>query len=322
MTLTTPRTTGPTTGLTIGPTTPPTIGPITRRRALTILAAAAPALAFAPGAPVTRWRGRALGAEASITLAGTGAGPALDAARDAIRRAEAAFSLFDPASALSRLNAGGSLLRPPPEMLALAAEVSRLHALSDGAFDPTVQPLWRLLAQTRGRADAAQIAEARALIGWDGVRVDAAEIAFDRPGMALTFNGIAQGFATDRAAAALAAHGFAAALVDVGEWRAMDGTWRIARGDGGEVLTLSRRAMATSEPGAMRLGASGHILSPGGAAQGFSRVTILAPTAALADGLSTALCAAGPGRARAIMARAPLASMIAETADGARIEIG
>jgi thiamine biosynthesis lipoprotein len=79
------------------------------------------------------------------------------------------------------------------------------------------------MAASRGRPDPADLADARGLIGWDAVHVDAAEIAFDRPGMALTFNRIAQGFATDRAAAALAAHGFGHVLVNVGEWRGLGG---------------------------------------------------------------------------------------------------
>lgn len=296
---------------------------LTRRRMLAITAAAAPALAFAPGAPRTTWRGRALGADASITLVGDGAAPALAAARDAIRRAEAAFSLFDPASALSRLNAAGRLTAPPPDMLALMAEVAALHAISGGAFDPTVQPLWRLMADTRGRPDASDLARARALVGWRHVRVDPGEIAFDRPGMALTFNGVAQGFATDRAAAALAAHGFGHALVNAGEWRGIGGPWRLGAED--QVLRLQNRAAATSEPGALRFGAggAGHILSPFGADSiGFARVTVIADAAARADGLSTALCAAGPGRAAAIMAGSPGARMIADLTHGARMTLG
>lgn len=296
---------------------------LTRRRALALFAAAAPALAFAPGAPRTTWRGRALGADVSITLVGGGAQAALAAARDAIRRAEAAFSLFDPASALSRLNAAGRLASPPPEMLALIAEVDALHAITDGAFDPTVQPLWRLMADMRGRPDAGALARARALIGWRDVRVSSDEVTFARAGMALTFNGIAQGFATDRASAALAAHGFGHALVNVGEWRGLGGPWRLRAED--QVLRLSNRAAATSAPGALRFGAggTGHILSPFGADSiGFARVTVIADTAARADGLSTALCAAGPGRVAAIMARAPGAQMIADLTHGARMTLG
>ena len=82
-------------------------------------------------------------------------------------------------------------------------------------------------------------------------------------------------------------------------------------------------AAATSAPGALLLGRAGHILSPHGAESvGFETVTVAAPTATLADGLSTALCAAGPGRAAAIMARAPEARMLARAAHGGEMRLG
>ena len=42
-----------------------------------------------------------------------------------------------------------------------------------------------------------------------------------KPGMALTLNGIAQGYAGDLARAALQAHGIEHALIDTGEWSAL-----------------------------------------------------------------------------------------------------
>lgn len=294
---------------------------LTRRRVLTVLAAAAPALALGPGAPRAAWRGRALGAEASITLYGDHAEAALAAARDALRRVEAAASLFDPGSELSRLNRDGRLRAPSADFLALMEVAGQVHAVSDGAFDPTVQPLWRLMAETRGRPPDAALAAARGLTGWEMVRVDARELAFARPGMALTLNGIAQGFAADRAAAALAAHGFEHALVSAGEWRALGGGWRLGSPFG--PLRVEGEAVATSAPGALLLGGSGHILSPFGAESlGFAQVTVRAPSAALADGLSTALCAAGPGRAAAIMARVPGARALGRLGHGGEVAFG
>ncbi|MGG7567301.1 FAD:protein FMN transferase [Rhodovulum sp. DZ06] len=296
-------------------------GLLTRRRFIALSACAA-GVGLAARAPQVEWRGRALGAEASITLRGAGAEPALSAALDAIRRVEAAASLFDPASALVRLNAAGRLDAPPAELLALLEAAGRVHALSGGAFDPSVQPVWRLLAESRGAPGPGALAQARALVGWDGVRVDPGAVAFDRPGMALTLNGIAQGFATDRAAAALAAHGFDRALVNVGEYRALGGGWRLGSGFGTLGLAAGEAA-ATSAPGALLLGQGGHILAPGGAAaEGFETVTVRAPSATLADGLSTALCAAGPGRAAGIIARAPGARMLARLADGREMRLG
>lgn len=294
---------------------------LSRRRMMTILAAAAPAAVFAPSRPRAAWRGVAMGAEAAITLTGPEAAPALAAARDAIRRVEAAFSLHDPGSELSRLNRDGRLASPSAEMLALLAEAGRIHAISQGAFDPTIQPLWLLLARSRGRPDPAARARAAALTGWEGVQVSATEIAYARPGMAMTFNGIAQGFAADRARAALAAHGFSHALVNAGEFAALSGPWRLGSPFG--ALALDGDAVATSAPMALPLGGAGHILHPGAAASGpgFAAVTLRAPSATLADGLSTAICAAGPARAAAIMAQAPQARLLARLEDGRSLRI-
>lgn len=270
----------------------------TRRRFLSISAAA---LAL-PGAAMARvqtarWTGVALGASASVTLAGISpidARPIFAGLEAELARLERIFSLYRPDSALVRLNETGRLTNPPPELLELLALAGTIHRATKGAFDPTVQPLWQALA-TGGDVTAAM-----RLIGWDALRIDAQEIHFTRPGMALTLNGIAQGEITDRIAALLTRQGFGDVLVDIGEIAARghrpDGTpWQagIATPQGTIVhrVTLSDRALATSAPKGTLLSADqGHILGPQGQGPCHSLVTLSAPKAALADGLSTALC--------------------------------
>ncbi|MCR8547559.1 FAD:protein FMN transferase [Salipiger sp. P9] len=258
---------------------------LTRRRFLSISAAAlcaGPALAMSPA----RWRGVALGAEAEITLHGPGAGDALAAAVVRLRAVERCFSLYDPGSELSRLNRVGRL-RPSEEFRALVSMAETVHRATDGAFDPSVQPLWQALA-LGGDVDAA-----RAVVGWDRV-AQGREIVLG-PGQALTFNGIAQGFATDAVAELLAARGFDHALVDAGEFRVLGGPWRLGLADPAQgylgTRTLTGAAVATSSPGALMLGDTGHILDPRG--QGgarWSTVSVEAERAALADAFSTACC--------------------------------
>src|SRR5690606_10882163 len=77
-----------------------------------------------------------------------------------------------------------------------------------------------------------RIANALAFVGFDGVGFNRDRIAFARSGMALTLNGIAQGFITDRIVELLRAGGVTSTLADVGEIRALgrrpDGTpWRV-----------------------------------------------------------------------------------------------
>lgn len=265
---------------------------LSRRRLLAI----AGALAL-PGRAAARhrWAGVAFGADVTITLDAPAAEaePAIAEARTLVARLEAEFSLFDEKSALSRLNRSGELRDASPDFRALMAAADLAHRATGGVFDPSIQPLWRLLAQTRGRPDARARAAAEAAIGWARVGQDA-RITLE-PGMALTFNGIAQGYATDRVTDLLAARGFSRLLVNIGEFRAGDGVWRLGFADPEfglvEDFAISRVAVATSSPGALRFGTSGvgHILHP--AAQPcWSSVSVEAAHAAVADALSTAFC--------------------------------
>ena len=163
---------------------------LTRRRFLTISAAS---LAAGPAqAARSTWQGRALGADVSITIHGPHevAEPALQAARTAIARVEAEFSLFDPTSALSRLNRSGRIAQPDPMMLDLLQAADRVNRMTAGLFDPTIQALWR------AHADGSDTGAARKAIGWDRVRVARDAVELDK-GQSLTLNGIAQGYATD-----------------------------------------------------------------------------------------------------------------------------
>jgi thiamine biosynthesis lipoprotein len=196
-------------------------------------------------------------------------------------------------SALTRLNRDGRLAWPSPELWSLLALAGQVHAATGGAFDPTVQPLWLAIATGGDQA------RARALIGWGRVSRSAEEIRL-APGQQLTLNGIAQGWAADRIAACLRAQGFADALIDMGEVAALgrrdDGQpWRRAPSPArGAILaeaTLANRALATSSPRGTLIGAACPISSgPQGQPPLWQTVSVSAPSAALADALSTAFC--------------------------------
>lgn len=260
------------------------------RRRFFAIAAACAAVPVASWAQT--WRGQALGAAAEITLSGPRdrVEAALADARSELARIEALFSLYQPRSALSRLNETGRLAAPDPAFSEILALCDRVATATLGRFDPTVQPLWRALSQ------GGDLGAARALIGWG--RVQRGPVIRLAPGQALTLNGIAQGYASDRVAAGLAAAGFDRALVDIGEFRGLGGPWRIGiedpvHGRLGQV-TLTDGAVATSSPGALHLpGGATHILDPlsgGTVAPLWSTVSVEADSAALADALSTALC--------------------------------
>ncbi|UWR21903.1 FAD:protein FMN transferase [Sulfitobacter sp. S190] len=256
---------------------------LTRRRFLTITAAA---LAAPAAGHAQHWHGRAFGADVAITLTGPApmAAPALAAARARLRAVEAAFNLYDSGSDLRRLNATGQLDAPGPLFGALMDHADRMHRATDGHFDPTVQPLWQAIAQ------GADTAAARRAIGWHRVVHRADRITLGR-GQALTFNGIAQGFATDLVTQTLQAHGLTNCLVNMGEHRATGGPYRLGlhdplQGSMGH-RTLTDRAIATSSPAATPLGPQGHILHAR-ATPHWSTVSVEADTATVADAASTA----------------------------------
>lgn len=284
---------------------------LTRRRFLAISAAisAVPGASLA-GAPVARWQGTALGAGASMILVGMQEAAAQEiftTIQSEVARLEGIFSLYHTGSALARLNETGRLADPPSELLDLLKLSDGLHRTTDGAFDPTVQPLWLLQAAAAAEErppTPSETAKAQWQSGWKHLHFTSQSVYFARAGMALTLNGIAQGYIADRVAALLRSHGLTDVLIDMGEIAALgnrvDGTpWRaaIALPDGRIVreVKLGERALATSAPfGTLldRSGKVGHILDPRTGQPGgrWQLASVSAPNAALADGLSTAFC--------------------------------
>jgi thiamine biosynthesis lipoprotein len=289
-----------------------TVRRIGRRRAITILAASAGAVllpkAARSAAPARfEWRGSALGAPARLVLHGPDraeAAAAVAACVAEVERLENEFSLYRSDSALSCLNRQGRLDVPSHDMRRLLLESQRFGALSHGAFDVTVQPLWSLYAAhfaadpvaTDGPPPAA-LAAAQDLVDYRRLRVADDHITMPT-GMSLTFNGIAQGYITDRVADLLRARGWHHVLVDLGEIRALDTRpdgqpWRIGLAGAQEVPLLDQ-AVATSAGAGTAFTQDArihHLLDPrsGHSANTYRSVTVVAARATIADALSSAI---------------------------------
>jgi len=318
-----------------------------RRRFISIVAsgaAMAPLSTVRAVAAPSVWRGTAMGALASMTLVHPDRARAqalIGECVNEIARLEAILSLYRADSALVRLNAAGELQAPPQELLELLSFALVLSRQSEGAFDPTVQPLYRLYADhfAKPGADArgpsrAAIARVLRAVDFNAVEVSAGRVRLRRPGMALTLNGIAQGYVTERIAGRLRAAGFSDVLVDLGEARALGrrpggGAWRAALADPRDPerslleLPLGEErgalpALATSAGYGTRFGPDPrlhHLLDPhtGGSANHWLSVSVAAPSATLADGLSTALSILGPTRAAALLGRhAPVRAYVVD----------
>ncbi len=276
----------------------------TRRRALTILAGAAilPVLGARANAAVSQWNGIALGANAQIVLDHPNADRLIASAVKEIHRLEGIFSLYQENSQLSRLNRDGILHDPAFEMIELLSICSNINARTNGAFDPTIQTLWALYAETISQGaspSAAAISDAIQLTGWKHVTYSGNEVSYGRQGMGLTLNGIAQGYIADKVTKLFRDQGVSNVLVNTGEISAVgaapDGSdWRVKLGNAdGPNLRLNNASVATSASLGTTFDADGkigHILDPRTGYPGgvWSQVSVVSKSAAEADGLSTA----------------------------------
>ncbi|MGE0228981.1 MAG: FAD:protein FMN transferase [Dehalococcoidia bacterium] len=225
------------------------------------------------------------------------------------QRVETTCSRFDADSELSRLNASsGEPVRVPPLLLEPLGFALALAEETGGAFDPTVGAAMAAAGfdrnyRTGERTDARAATDAT----FRDVIFDrrARQVRLRRP-LTLDLGAVAKGFAIDLAARELA--GFERVAVSAG------GDLLIRTPDGErfevgiqhprdaealiEVLSLGEGAVCTSGD-YQRVSAGGHHLLDGRCrrpALEAASVTVVASTAMLADGLSTAAFALGPER--------------------------
>ncbi|WP_068083753.1 FAD:protein FMN transferase [Polycladidibacter stylochi] len=283
-----------------------------RRRFIKIMASATaccalPSLAFASTQNSNQWHGVALGAKASLYIDHPDASRLIKLAHNEILRLEKTFSLYLNTSVISQLNRKGYVEEVPFELLELLSLAQQVHNATNGYFDPTIQPVWQLYAQRamQGRRPTSEeISAVHNLVGFESVEFNAQRVAFQKPGMALTFNGIAQGFIADKVKKLLVEEGLENALIETGEIYALghkagSKPWRVGISNGGakpvETIALSNQAVATSSPNATLFSeqaGAGHILNPQNCMPGdkWQLISVTDSSAAIADALSTALC--------------------------------
>ena len=303
---------------------------LTRRRALTLFASAGGSafLSFPSAAApqMSQWHGTALGGDVSLLLDGFDerlARRLINQAVDEIAHLEKIFSLYDKNSEISKLNSDGTLGSASSDLIEALMLSGFLHKQTDGAFDPTVQPLWTQQGGFQSDAYSSpvdnqkEVAALRSRIGFEHVRISGNRVDLDN-GAQITLNGIAQGFITDKIAHLFQQAGARHTLINLGEFCAngpkTDGTaWRIGLRDPMSAwqmeayVSLTRGALATSSNLNGANGTWRHLFDPrtGAAAETYASVSVQAPTAALADGLSTALFVTPREEALKIAARFP-----------------
>jgi thiamine biosynthesis lipoprotein len=252
---------------------------------------------------------------------------ALSSAFTALREVDTLMSVYRTDSQVGRLNHVGWLSQPDPRLVQVLETAQYLARQTDGAFDVTVQPLWHA-------ANAQQpVLQALSRVGWHNLDISARELRFREGGMAMTLNGIAQGYGADQAIAALKRHGIRHALLDTGELASL-GTneagnpWSLAVRDPrnenrfAQVLAADGRCLASSGDYATRFTddfSRHHIVDPhtGTSPTELAAVSVLAPSGLLADGVSTACMVLGATKSLALAASLPDVDVLCITKSGA-----
>lgn len=248
-------------------------------------------------------------------------------ALDLVDALEAQLTVYRDTSELALLNrkAAHAWVEVEAGLFELFALAKRLHAETGGAFDITAGPLikvWGFFRRAGKMPEPQALAEARRCVGSELVLLDPAAraVRFARQGVEINLGAIGKGYALDRAGRSLKEQGVGAFLlhggrssvlarVDQDDARPDQAGWLI----GIRHPLLPHRRLAEIRLCNQALGTSGsavqffrhagrrygHILDPrtGWPAEGVYSATVVAPTAAEADALSTAFYILGPDAA-------------------------
>jgi thiamine biosynthesis lipoprotein len=270
-------------------------------------------------------RRRAMACEFEVQLAASRDDDSMEhvfAALDLVESLESQMTVYREDSEVIRINraAAKRTIGVEPRLFSLLQQAQRLHRETEGALDITSGPLSEIWGFSRrdGRVPRdANIALALERVGMHLVQLDEARqtVRFKRPGVSINLNSIGKGYALDRMAELLK-------LKSVDDYLLHGGKSSVlARGDqpgrAGQGWTIGLRhplrtserlaefvlrdeSLSTSGSGTqffIRRGRRyGHILDPrtGGPAEGLYSATVIAPSAAEADALSTAFYVMGP----------------------------
>lgn len=252
---------------------------------------------------------------------------ALNSAYGKMHLLESELSRYQTDSELSMLNRHGYIAQAGDALLDLIRQSDALSRLSNGAFDMSMLPLlelYRRYQDAHGSLPPAdEIRQALQLVDYQAIQIDGHRITLGRKGMRLTPDGIGRGYILDKGIATLKELGFENVSVQAGKdliasrvnnqgqpWKT--GIQHPRHKNGKQLVTLAagNRALATS----------GDYLSPftpdfkhhqivdprtGYSAPELAGSTVIAPTATLADGLSTMTLVLGAERSIEVLERLP-----------------
>ena len=269
------------------------------------------------------YAGVAMGNVVRMTLSGmdqSKAGEASQAAFETIARLEAEFSHRNAGGAIGRINLAAGKTPVPVKKTAfsLIQRALDFSKASNGVFDITIGAVTILPYYYQEKAEK----EKAGLVDYSKVRLDKEKqtVFLPEEGMALDLGGLAKGTILDSAAETLRRRGVPSALVEAGGDLYCYGSkkWNIGIQDprGDDMLGVISVANAgvcgsgdyylyamTEEKGATQR--KHHILNPEklDSADKSIAVTVIAPSAELADALATTLFILGPIDGQKLLAK-------------------
>ena len=233
-----------------------------------------------------------------------------------IYRLSGLMNRFDDESPIAMLNREGRLMGAHPDIIEVMTHALKYYRLTGGAFDISILPVIELFKEkfSTGKNEypsKKEVGRALDLVGSNKIEINGRDIRFRKPGMSVTLDGIAKGYAVDKASHVLLTHRIERHLINaggdiLGKGLRVDGKpWRVAiqdpfeRKNHLEIIQLKDAAVATSgnyENYFDREKMYHHIIDP---KTGMSPVinvsaSVIAPTAMDADALATSMLVMSP----------------------------
>ncbi|GMQ27680.1 FAD:protein FMN transferase [Algoriphagus confluentis] len=246
----------------------------------------------------------------------------------------AASNSYIQESEVSDFNNSGYLKNPSPTFLAMMDSAYRIHELTDGYFEPTLYPLikaWGFSFDQREQMDSLKVLGLMDLMGFEDkiIRTDSGFLAA-KEGVQLDITGIGEGFAIDLLVEVVEKNQIINYMVEIGgemrarglnsrgvEWTVgVEDPVQAELGITSSMLTkvmMDQKSLSSSgnyrkfyidEQGNRR----SHILDPKTGypvSHNLVSVSVLAPSATLADGLATAFMAMGEKKGVELAERLP-----------------
>lgn len=258
-----------------------------------------------------------------------------------MNRIEDLISDWKPSSQISEVNrnAGIKAVRVDREVFEFTKRSLYFSQLTNGAFDisyAALDKVWKFDGTMKAMPTAEEIKNSVAKVGYKNIELDSANstIFLKLTGMKIGFGAMGKGYAADKGRELMEAKGVKAGIVnasgDMTTWgeKPNGKTWNVGITNPFDeekyiaIIPLKRQAVTTSGSYEKFVEFNGkryaHIINPvtGYPATGLISVTVVGPSAEMANGFSTSIMVLGKEQGLELIKRFPEYSCLLVTDDG------